>query len=246
MLERVVLETSGVADPGPIAHAIHADPRIAPRVRLAGITCVLDVPRAFELLKDHEEARRQLELSDRVVLTQTDLADPVEAEAVRAEVQRRYPGRPVRTAVAGDLDPGFLLEPAQLGSLDAQAWLRSAHGGAEPDLEVTTLAFEGPVHLPALFLWQRLTAGIEGRALLRVKGVVEDADGARWLLQSAQSSVHPPLRLPPAETRGSRLVIMTRGMDAPHRAQLLRAAELAAKAVPRAETGAETSAWAPS
>ena len=73
---RIVLETSGLADPAPILHALIADPRIASRLRIAGVTTLVDAVNGAATLAAHGEARRQVAFADRLVLTKSDLIAP--------------------------------------------------------------------------------------------------------------------------------------------------------------------------
>lgn len=250
-IERVVIETSGVADPAPIVHSVARDPRLAERVRVAGVVAVVDVSRALALLDAHAEVARQIDLADRIVLTKHDVAPPGGEAAVREELRTRFAGREV--VDAGD-DVLLAAAPRIEGVADAMAWLGPHVEGAEigasaranagptsgavhPALHVgdapidrRTIELDGPVALDALALWHRIVTGLDGLGLLRIKGIVE-ADGAFWVMQSAQHAVFPPKRLPaaPRGWTGSRLVVLSRGLDAAVLDRMEEAARLAAR-----------------
>lgn len=235
VVERVVLETSGIADPAPIVHSAANDPRLAAQVELAGIVAVVDAARALTLLDDHPEVARQMDLADRIVLTKVDLAPEGALDALEATIAARYPGRDVVRSAHGEGAVEALLARAPaLGSHHAAAgWLAPLHAQA-PDLDVFTVELESPVNLDALALWHRVVTGLDGRCLLRIKGIVEAADGA-WVLQSAQHAVFAPRRLAakPAGWTGSRLVVLSRGLAADVVARMGDAAILAARGTPR-------------
>jgi G3E family GTPase len=90
---RIVVETSGLADPGPILHALFADASLASRLRLANVVALVDAVNGLDTLERHGEARRQVALADRIVLTKTDLADP--APVRRARGKSSAVGRPL-------------------------------------------------------------------------------------------------------------------------------------------------------
>jgi len=239
---RVVLETSGLADPAPILHALHADERLAARLRCAGLVAVVDALRAEDLLATQPEARRQLELADRVVLTKPDLA-PQRLDGARALLAARAPGCEVRVALQGEVDPEWLLHGPALGRVagaaDARDWLH--HHPSGPDGEATfsarTVELEGPVDVDVVALWLRLVAQLDGPRLLRVKILAEDrATGALFALQSAGRLVSAPRRLAarPPDVRGLRLVLVERGLDPATLERLIESLHAAARADPYA------------
>ena len=237
---RVVLETSGLADPAPILHALASDGRLAARLRPAGVVAVVDALRAEELLATQPEARRQLELADRVVLTKPDLA-PQRLEGVRELIAAAAPGCEVRVALQGEVDARWLLEAPALarvtGPQGARDWLHHHAEGADPEADFSTRAVEldGPVDVEVIALWLRLVAQIDGPRLLRVKILAEDrATGAVFALQSAGRMVSPPRRLAaaPGTVRGLRLVLIERGLGQKALEQLIASLHSAARADP--------------
>ena len=112
-VHRVMIETTGLADPAPIIHTMMGDPAIAVRYRLDGIVTVVDAVHAMGQLDEHEEAVRQVAVADRIVLAKTDLADP---EALVARLRRLNPGAALLTADHGEIDPASILN---LGLFDA-------------------------------------------------------------------------------------------------------------------------------
>jgi G3E family GTPase len=230
---RIVLETTGLADPAPLLHALTTDPRLARLARPAGTCAVVDVLRAEELLATQPEARRQVELADRIVLTKTDLAPHREVE-VRARLADAAPGCEVRTADA--VDAAWLFGAPPLARLrergTADAWLHHAPGGTT--FRAHDFAHDGRVDPDALQLWLRLVTQLDGPRLLRIKALAEDRAGDVWVLQAAGGSVSPPRRLatrPPGH-RGVLLVAIERGLDERAVARLLASLESAVAATP--------------
>ena len=208
---RLIVETSGLADPGPILHALFADGALAAQLRLAGVVTLVDALNGADTLQRHGEARRQVALADRIALTKTDLADPT----------------PVIAALAV-LAP--LAVVTQAGEIDATAFLaqaprpppvvspRAAHGGAEAHV------FRSPTPLPAagLVRFLDLLAQAAGPRLLRVKGLVatDDLPDRPWLVQGAQHAFAPPIRLAawPDGPQETALVVIGEGLSAPAQA----------------------------
>ncbi|MEZ4236181.1 MAG: GTP-binding protein [Myxococcota bacterium] len=209
--ERVVLETSGIADPAPILHTFGSDPRLRALLRVRGVICVVDAVRAEVLLDEHAEAQRQLDLCDRVVVTHADRVDAAQLAAVWARVA---PGREVRRAERGAVDRRWLLADAGFTGEGVRRWLVPPSSSGHAPFRTHALRHDLPVDPEVLQLWLRLVTQVDGPRLLRVKALVRDAEGGAWVLQSANRSVSPPLRVgrPPADLRGAEVVVVERGM----------------------------------
>ncbi len=213
---RIVLETTGLADPAPILHALATDPRLSRELMLAGVVTVVDVERAEELFGEHPEVRRQLELADRVVLTKADRA-PQRLAGVRELVATAAPGCEVRVAEHGRVDLDWLLTAAPLAGLrDGTAvrlWLH--HGEAGQACRTHAVQRAEPAQIELVQLWLRIVTQFDGHHLLRIKGLVEcAASGDVFALHSAGHAVSPPRRLgrrPPA-MRGVQMVVIERGL----------------------------------
>lgn len=218
---RVVLETSGLADPAPLCAAFGADPRLAAAVRLAGVVAVVDCERAEGLFATEPEASRQLDFADRIALSKADIA-PHRLDAARELLERCAPGRDVRvlTPHASDVDWLFAA-PFSAGAPDAAArWLHAPHGGAgyghdHGAVATRAIAHPRPVDVDAVQLWLRLVTQLDGERLLRIKAIARCAHtGAVFALHSAGRSVSPPQRLlaAPSGLAGAEVVVIARGM----------------------------------
>ena len=103
---RIVIETTGLADPAPILATLINDPVVNSAYRLDGVVTVVDAVHANNQLDSQPEAVRQVAVADRIVLTKTDLAD---ASGLRRRIARLNPGAPVLEAVLGVIDPEAVL-----------------------------------------------------------------------------------------------------------------------------------------
>lgn len=242
---RIVVETTGLADPAPILHGLTTDARLRELVRPAGVVAVVDALRAEDLVATQPEVVAQLESADRVVITKADLA-PQRVDDAIALVRASAPGCEIRFATDALADPMWLFSAPPLARLldvdHARRWL--GHGGgmgsvhsqgdAEP-FETHSFQSEEPVDLHALQLWLRLVTQLDGPRLLRIKGLVEDrATGAMYALQAAGRSITPARRLerPPSGVRGVHMVIIERGMGAAPAARLMDSLKAAIGGVP--------------
>jgi G3E family GTPase len=127
--DRVVIETTGLADPAPILHTLMTDPLIASRFRLDGVVTVIDAVHGMRQLDEHEECLKQAAMADRVVFSKTDIAKPEATAALRARIRALNPGAlhiatSDQEALAALLFDAGLYNPATK-SLDAQRWLKA-------------------------------------------------------------------------------------------------------------------------
>lgn len=199
-VERIVLETTGLADPAPLLHTFATDAYLAAHLELVGVICVIDALRAEDLLAEHPEAQRQLDFADRVVVTKTDQADPQRLQTVL----ERLEGHEMRTADHGAVDATWLLRAAPVRQ--PRFWIPAVHTAHQ----VHRVSHEAPVHLEPLLLWLRLVTQVDGPRLLRIKLRIRTPDGACWWVQSANRFLSPPLRLADSAGPGAEGMLVVR------------------------------------
>lgn len=127
--KRVVIETTGLADPAPVLHTLMSDPVVAERCRLESVVTLVDAVNGGSTLDHHTEAVKQAAVADRLVLTKIDLAEQTAVQHLRHRLQHLNPGAPVFTAVGGDIAPNQLfnagLYDPKTKSFNVQNWLRA-------------------------------------------------------------------------------------------------------------------------
>lgn len=173
--ERLVIETSGLADPAPIVQALALDPALQGRVALARIVTAIDAVAGLETLASHPEARKQAAFADTLVMTKTDLANPEPAE----RAARAYnPSATLVRVEHGRVDPSYLLPPSIPSEALANALAMAGDAEAEhtEGLATVTLVRDAPVPAIALTLFLEALAEACGADLLRVKGLVQIAE----------------------------------------------------------------------
>ena len=217
--ERVVIETSGLADPGPILQTFATDRALGREFHLQALVAVVDAVNGEGNLARMPEAKRQMALADRIVVTKTDLADAPATEQLIDHIASLNPAS-IRVAIAGDIEPSFLLE-------EPLSMLRSYDLGGHThthDLCSFSLFFEEPLSWPGFEQSMALLAALRGPDLLRVKGLlaVEECRGP-VVVHYVQHVAHPPVELEdwPDADRRSRLVFVTRGLRRESVAQFL-------------------------
>jgi len=207
--ERVIIETSGLADPGPLLQTFASDRALGEEFHLQALVTVIDAPNGARNLASAPEAREQVALADRIVLTKSDLADPAELLAQLADLT----AAPVERAVNGAIDPAYLLDerldlPVRIPEHDhAHA---HSHG-----IDSFAITFDKPLAWPAFEQAMAVLTALRGADLLRVKGIVA-VEGVRGpvVVHAVQHTSHRPIELQewPDADRISRLVFITRGI----------------------------------
>jgi len=133
-LDRVVIETTGLADPAPVLQSVLLHPYLSLRYRLDGVVTVVDAVNGAQTLDMSEEAAKQIAVADRIVLTKTDLAgaDPL----IVGRIQALNPGARILDAVGGEAEPRLLFDTQPFSTegkiADVAEWLAAeahdAHG----------------------------------------------------------------------------------------------------------------------
>jgi len=134
---RVVIETTGLADPAPILHTLIDDPVLAAYYRLDGVVATVDAVNADAQLDAQFESVKQIAVADRLVLTKTDIADPAKVAALRARLAAINPAAPVIVAVQGQVDPALLFDAGlynpETKTADVRRWLAEEAYAAKKD-----------------------------------------------------------------------------------------------------------------
>jgi len=221
-ISRIVIETTGLAEPAPILATLMTDPVVASAYRLDGVVTVIDAVSGETNLRDRPEAMRQMAVADRIVLTKTDLADPA---SLRRLFRAINPGAPVITARNGAIDPETVLNLGLFnpGSKipDVAGWLRAeghAHHHHDHDQRISSfcLTFDRPLHWLGVGTWLELLIQTRGKDLLRVKGILNLKGQDRPVaIHAVQHVLHSPALLtawPEGDPRTSRIVFITQDL----------------------------------
>jgi G3E family GTPase len=226
-IHRILIETTGLAEPAPILATLMTDPVAAGAYRLDGVVTVIDAVGGVANLEQRPEAMRQIAMADRIVLTKTDLADPA---ALLQRIERLNPGAPVITACHGAIDPAAILNvglfdkstkiPDVAGWLQAEAYAinHAGHHHHGHDERVTSfcLTFDRPLHWQGVGMWLELLVQTRGRDLLRIKGILNLQGQDRPVaIHAVQHVLHPPALLsgwPEGDPRTSRIVFITQDL----------------------------------
>lgn len=211
--QRMVIETTGLADPAPIVHSLRADPLLDARYRLDGIVTMVDAVHGSAQLDRHEESRRQVAIADRLVISKTDLVEDDRVAALEQRLAHVNPAAMRIHAVKGEVHPSKILDAGLFGgsgSPDPERWLNSGafahhdhrnhddHHVHDPDhFKSFCLHPHDPVNWSRFVEAMELLMATQSDGLLRVKGVLNVADADHPVaVHGIQHIFHPPVSLP--------------------------------------------------
>ncbi|HUB95402.1 MAG TPA: GTP-binding protein [Stellaceae bacterium] len=216
--DRLLIETTGLADPAPIMQILLGQPLIAETFALDAVVTTVDALFGLRQLDEHEEAVKQAALADRLVVTKTDLAD---ASALIARLRHLNPGAEIARVPGDDVGPAQLFGAALVDRAgrvrDVEAWLGARHEphGHLHGVESFALVIERPVEWRHFQRWLTRLKVAHADHLLRVKGILRiEGEDAPVAIHGVHHVFHPPVALPHLAGDGpSRLVFITRGLD---------------------------------
>jgi G3E family GTPase len=217
--DEIVLETSGLADPGPIMRAIRADPMLVHHIVVSEIVVTVDALYGLRHLREEPLGARQVELADRLVITKADAADLGALARLAATLASLNPGAVISGAAKGE--PVALPDPAGV----EPEKLENA-GGSGDVIKAHRITLGEDTDWTAFSVWLSALLHARGDDILRVKGVVETPAG-RLLLQSVRKTVQSPEILPPRDEAApvgedNSLVFIGRGFKAGQLTRSLR------------------------
>jgi G3E family GTPase len=199
--DRVIVETSGLADPGPVAQTLYADPALQRDFKLGPIITVVDVL-GFESRKSSDEiSRAQIAAADVVVLSKVDRA--TDTSHAEAEVRQLNAGVTCIPARFGDVEPAALL------SAESRPHEFSGAPSHNSAIRTFALRFDQPVRRELLQQFLSTLVDLRGADLLRVKGFVPVEGG----LLAVQGVRHVFDRLRPAQRGEPALVFITQRVE---------------------------------
>jgi G3E family GTPase len=222
---RVVIETSGLADPAPIAYTLLSEAVLRHHFRLSGIIATIDAVNGSAQLAGFAEAVKQASIADRLVLTKVDLTDGPAVSALRARLRALNLSAQVLESTEIGAEPYRLLTDDIYDAAgkfrEASRWTASEiyqHAMHEHTTDVQSFAviFDRPLDWTAFGVWASMLLHRHGADVLRLKGLLNVAGLlAPVLINGVQHIVHPPSHLEawPDADRRSRLIFIVRGLE---------------------------------
>ncbi len=234
--DRVIIETTGLADPGPVIQTLSSDTMLGAHYRLDGVVTLVDAVNARDQLAQQPESQQQIALADRIFITKCDLVSATTVDELTGEIAAINTRADIRRCSMGDLHPrdltGLGLQ-SERASPDTLRFLGEAvsredaasedgaylagrlPGRHHPSVRNLSLRFEAPFTWPAFSAAMELLISLRGQDMLRVKGIV-NVEGRPVVVQGVGHVFHPPVTLDrwPSEDQGSRIVFITRNIEA--------------------------------
>ena len=235
---RVLIETSGLADPGPILQTFATDRALGGEFFVEVVVAVIDAGCGLATLDWSAEARKQVILADRLVISKTDLCTEEAIAQLIARVAELNEHAPIDTAIGGALDPRRLIEADPRGPQPHAGFIGEA--GHSDGIKSFVLSETAPLAWQPFERAMETLIALRGSDLLRVKGFLNVAGcSGPVLVQIVQHLGHPPLELAswPDQNHTSRLVFITRNISQDQVWALLRAVRALAADVPREPHG---------
>lgn len=222
--DRLVIESTGLADPFPILSTLRADPIASQHFRIGATIATVDAVNGADGLARRAELRRQVAAAERIVLTKSDLVAPEAAAAMLARLAEMNPAAVVRDAHDPACAPGWLIADDEAPPRPAR---RPAENRAENRADdhahahgVGAVAFaiepQGPVDWTSFGVWLSMLLNRHGDSVLRVKGILAiDGEDAPVAVHGVQRLVHAPTHMAawPDGRRASRLVFIVEGLE---------------------------------
>jgi G3E family GTPase len=225
---RLVIESTGLADPFPILSTVQADPVLRHHFRLGNVIATVDAVNGMGQLDRQPESVKQVAVADRLVLTKTDLAAAGTIDMLVDRIRRINPAAPLRRSADPDFDAAVLLSPGAVDGAGAERFLaadfsathddhphgdRNRHGD---DIRAVGFSLDEAIDWTMFGIWLTMLLNRHGNEVLRVKGVLNVAGSDTPVaVHGVQHLVHPPthMRAWPDADRRSRLVFIVKGLD---------------------------------
>jgi len=228
--DAIIIETTGLADPGPVAQTFFVDDEVKAKTRLDSVTTVVDARHVLARLEDSREAAEQIAFADQIVLNKIDLVTPEALAVVEARLRRINPLAPIHPVVRSevpldavlgrggfDLDRILELEPEFLETAAAHGHDHHHHDHSH-DAEVrgVSLSLERPLDGTKATAWLNQLLAERGPDILRAKGILDvHGEDRRLVFQAVHMILEGELQRPwrTDEPRSSRMVFIGRNLD---------------------------------
>jgi len=239
---RVLVETTGLADPVPILHTLMTSPDLAGHYRIDGVAVTVDAVNGARTLERHAEAVKQIAVADRILLTKCDLAVTSGLSSLRRMIASINPTATLRRTENGSAEAAAVLDAGMFDpaarSPDVAAWFDAAADAGhshthhadcsahcdhahrshahDPGISSYSLTVNEPIHWTAFARWLDYVASLRGDDLLRFKGLIHIAERPEnpVVVHGVQHVFHPPIELKgwPSADRATRLVFIVRNI----------------------------------
>lgn len=231
--DRVIIETTGLADPAPVVQTLASDTMLEAQYRLDGLVSLVDGFNGSYQIENQAEVVKQIAIADLILISKSDLIKSIDLDLLKSQISDINPRAQILLVINGELDPYSLinlgLSSARvsaktlsfLGTFlddenqDSPKYLGEFSKKHTSNIKTHSLRFEEP------FTWEAASSALEllttlrGADLLRVKGIL-NIEGNPVVIQGVQHIFHPPVSLDtwPSDDHSSRVVFITTNISA--------------------------------
>ncbi|MEB3101967.1 CobW family GTP-binding protein [Ferviditalea candida] len=221
-IDRVVIETTGLADPAPILFTILTHPMLQHHFYIHLVIVTVDALNGIRQLESQPESIKQVTSAEKIILTKTDMVEAEQTTAVKKRLMRLNPSAEILEVINGETDSEALFLSAEKnagsGASRPKRSVGAEDAGHEQGMLVTrsvSILFDDALDWNAFGLWLSMLLYARGEDLLRVKGLLDVGEAGPVVLNGVQHIIHPPEHLNewPDGIRRSRLIFIMKSID---------------------------------
>lgn len=237
-IDRLIVETTGLADPAPIVFTIETDPMLQHHFRVDRVIVTVDALNGQLHFDRHAVSLKQAAVADDIIVTKTDLAPPETVSTLTARLRRLNPAAQLSTAILGEVEPERILAPRRRtlsAALQIPATMAPPEGRHMDGTSSVSLTFEQPLDWVAFSVWLSMLLHAHSEAVLRVKGMLNVGESGPVVLNGVQHIMHAPEHLPqwPDADQRSHIIFILQAIDPQQIVQSLNAFQHFLGAPPR-------------
>lgn len=225
--QRLMIESTGLADPFPILSTLKADSVLRHHFRPGNVITTVDAINGLGQLQRYTESSRQVVIADQLVITKTDMTNTADYDQLLARLALLNPDAVVTSAADQDFNPASVLNEtislisdslqSQSGFYcDAPTVFENGESGHSADFRSFVVTVEKPVDWTAFGVWLSMLLNRHGERVIRVKGILNiEGEERPVAIHGVQHLVHPPVHMAgwPSDDRRSRLVFIVDGLE---------------------------------
>lgn len=227
---RLIIETTGIADPAPVVSTISVDRIINKHFYVGNIICTIDAIAGISTLQSSSEASKQVAIADRLLITKSDIADVEDKAVLESLLLDINPTASLQSSGGRNFDARHLFlnefrdsatrKDEVRALLERDIALTGSHGKEQHHhhhmISSFCVEFSAPVDWVAFGVWLTATLHVHGENILRVKGILNVHESKTPVfIDGVQHIMYPPVHLDQWLTRdrNSRIIFITRGLD---------------------------------
>jgi G3E family GTPase len=231
--DRIIIETTGLADPAPILQTLLSDALFEAQFRLDGLVTLVDGFNGLMQIEQQMETCKQIAVADLILITKSDLLESSGKQALELAIRSLNPQAPMLFVLNGEIEPkrlmnlglassrsvektlGFLGSLLKSNNEPTDSYLGDFAKRHNQGIKTVSLRFQNPFSWEAASAALELLTNLRGSDMLRVKGIM-NIDGKPVVIQGVQHIFHPPVTLDewPSDDHDTRMVFITKNIEA--------------------------------